>query len=421
MKVQVVLSGSAVLVGVISFITLRIDSLFGGDLHYTGHKKSIFGSAIASFYPVSSSAPVALKNPFGLVAAQSFAINETIMFFSDETTNLVLDSSTGVPFQLLSISDFGSLTCPARTTLSIALHRVMSEEFTGPLSTLWKGVGVRPLPDVRWARHRGLFSLPFNHTGIEEIDRHLAEGRRVIKECIGFIRANSKYLPTSLTEQELRWALIFLKLYGVSLNGQKVLIAPLVFSRRVLGRASRPLVIQRETEGISVSSRRKIERGEELTLDGSDEISDGFAFLFHGSWIADHSIHRGRFWLRLSVDDRQRISVLKSVNCSDEDGLLGIWLSNDESELQSTRDHIHRCVRLYIAGDHGGNISVGREGRALSLAVRLLKKEVESLYRPSGSEDVMAPIRFQYFNLLHNELSFWEAKRANFTSSAIEV
>jgi hypothetical protein len=420
MKIKAVLSGAAILVAVVSFVTSRIDSLLGTALQYSNHKKSIFGAAIASFYPAPLSAPIALKSPFGIIASRSFSVNETVMFLADETTNLVLDGSIGVPFQLMSISEFDSLTSAARATLSISLHRVMSDEFTGPLSTLWRSVGVRPLPDVRWARHRGLFSIPFNHTGIEEIDHLLERGRRVVKECTDFIKSNSRYLPSALTEQEIRWAWIFLNLYGVTLNDQKVLIAPLVFTRRTMN-TSRSIMVKRDTEGIYISALRKIERGDELLIDGSDEISDGFAFLFHGSWIADNSVHRGRFWLRLAPGDHARISNLKPTNCSDSDGLLAIWLSNDEKELQATREKIYRCSKQYITNNGQGHLSQGREARALSLVVGLLKREVEQIYRPDGSEDMLAPIRFQYFNLLYNELFYWENRKANFTLSRIEL
>ena len=421
MKLKCISGGAALLAAVVSIIYSHKDSLFSGSLHTPVQKNSIFGSVVTSFFPGPQPASVAFKNPFGLVASRPTAPNETIMYFPEETTHLIIDGSSGIPFQLQLLSEFDSLTHDARVTLSMSLHKVMSEEFSGPLSLLWKAAGVRPIPDVRWVRHRGIFSLPSNQTGVDEIDRHLERARTVVAECMDFVRTNSRYLPSTLTEAEIGWSWIFLNLFGTNVNGSKILIAPLVFARRTVN-VTRTVTIRRDLEGTSVMSRSKTERGEEILVDGSHELSDGFAFLFHGAWIADESIHRGRFWLKLAPGEAARRPVLVTQNCIDSDGLLSVWLSNDEKELTASRARILRCGRMFILNGMAiEKLSPGRELRALTLIENLFRKEIASIHRPGTPDDVLAPIRFQYFNLLYNELVYWADKRAKLGAKLIEL
>jgi len=422
MGLRSVSGGAALVLAVFSFIYSRIDVLFSESLHSSGHRNSIFGSVIASFFPAPQSSSVAFKSPFGILAARPFAANDSIMYFPEETTHLILDGSSGIPFQLQLLSEFDSITHDSRVTLSMTLHKVMSEEFSGPLSLLWKAAGVRPIPDVRWIHHRAIFSLPSDRTGIEEIDRHLENGKRVVTECMDFVRANSRYLPNSLTEAEIRWSWVFLNLFGTTLNGNRIIIAPLVFARRTV-KSTKAVSIRQDHEGTWVFSQTKIERSEELLVDGSCELSDGFAFLFHGAWVADESIHRGRFWLKLAVGEAGRRPVLLNNNCIDKDGTLSVWLSNDERELVSTRARVLNCVRMYITNGQEADITLSpaREIRTLNLIENLFKKEIETLHRPSSPEDPLSPIRFQYFNLVYNELVFWTERKAKLTAKTIEL
>jgi hypothetical protein len=421
MRSRFVSGGLALLIGVFSYIYSRFDLLLESGLPSQGPKNSIFGLVVSSFFQPPLSPLFIAKQPFGILSSNQIGANQSIMYFSDDSTHFILDGSSNVPFQLQSLSEFESLSHETRVTLSIALHKVMSDEFPGPLSLLWKAVGVRPLPDVRSVRYRGLFSFDQEKSGIEELDRLITSGTRIVQECLEFLRANSRSLPSALGEPEIRWSWIFLNLYGINVGHSKVLIAPLVFARRSLN-TTKTVLVRRESEGISILNRLKLERGDEIFVDGSKEFSDSFAFAFHGSWVGDESLHRGRFWLKLAENEPGRRQHLIANNCSDIEGLLEIWLSNDERELVATRARVNRCVRIYISnGSANATLSTGRELRILALTEKLFKKELELLYRPSNQEDVFAAIRFQYFNLLYNEVVYWRDRRNKFLAKTVEV
>lgn len=406
--------GIATIAIVVGLLYSRSDMFSGLEYHVPGKRNSIFNSILSSFFAGSSEHPLILRSPFGLSTNRPLNAGDSILSLSWDSSPLLIDGLKNVPAQLSSLHEFGSLTFDARVTLSIALLKIQSEDFIDPLALLWKGVGVRPIPDVRWVKHRGLFSLSINVTGIEEIDREIAKGRNVVNECVNFIRSHYRYLPSSLSEAEIKWSWVFLKSYGVSLDSHKALIAPLIFARRSL-QNNRSMSISTDQNFVSFTVNRKLERGDEVFIDGSDELSDGFAFLFHGGWVADDSIHRGKFWLRLmeGSQDMTLRDTLYSQGCVDKEGLMEVWLSNDEKELSITRYRMRKCMEAFISnGNRERGLSPAQVIRVHSLIIRLLKQEIFKLQPDKNvTDDPLLPIRFQYFNMLYDELIFWESMR----------
>jgi hypothetical protein len=385
--------------------------LFKTDINVSWKKNHIFNNILSSFFMHPEDSPLAPHRPFGLVVTKRFSTNQTLMSFPLDMTPLVIDGQNNVPSQLTALPDFKTLSIEARTCLSISLLKVMSESFGGPLSLLWKGVGVRPIPDVRWVSHRPLFAIGTNSTGIEELDRLLQVTHRTIEECLGFIKAHYWELPSSLTDAEVRWSWLFLNIFGISIGEHKALVAPLIFARRSIDK-SRSLTMHHDGASVTFSTERKLERGDEILIDASNDISDGFAYFFQGSWVADDSIHRGRFWLRLSDSP-------KKGECLDQDGLLEIWLSNDELELTNTRERIHQCVKAHIVGPNKKS-SPSQDLRVIELILKIFRDQLKRMHAVPVSEQT-TPIKFQYFNLMYNEVVFWETKKNEKIHSQLEL
>ena len=424
MFIRSTLIGLSTIAVVVALLYSRAESFFGLEYHGSGKRNSIFNSILSSFFTSPVDQSLVLSNPFGLSANRPVSGGESIISFSRDSSPLLVDGLKNVPAQLSTLHGYDRLSLDARVTLSVALMKTQSDDFIDPLSLLWKGVGVRPIPDVRWTKHRGLFSLNINVTGVEEIDRAIAKGGRVVHECIQFIRSHYRYLPSGLNEAEIKWSWIFLNSYGVPLDSHKALIAPLIFARRSLHN-NRSLSVLTDSTSVSFVVNRKVERGEEVFIDGSDEISDGFAFLFHGSWIADDSVHRGKFWLRLmeGSQDMGLRDTLYSQGCVDKDGSLEVWLSNDERELSSTRTRMHKCTEAFMSNGMGDReLSPSQAVRVRSLIWKLLKQEILKLQVDKNTaDDPLSPIRFQYFNLLYNELIYWESMRNLAVSEQLEM
>ena len=415
MSAKPLLVGSSILALICSLIYVKMDSLLKLSLPPAG-SNSIFNSILSSFSVNEEHPIVSLRNDFGLSITRPLSVNQSIFSIPLETSSLVIDGTHNVPTQFHTLQGFGALSTDARTILSIAVFKITSDEFSNSFSQLWKGVGVAPIPDSRWVRYRGLFSLDTNATGIQEIDRYVNVGHQVISECMQFVKANSlQRVFYSLNEAELRWSWIFLNAFGVRLDGHKALVAPLVFARHTVD-AIRAVGIETKGNKVRIFSRKKMDRGEELLIDGRDEISDGFAFLFHGSWVADDSIHRGRFWIPLITGgkpDGTTHELLKKQGCVDEDNLLAVWLSTDLVELGSTRNTLTRCSLLSVLAPNQ-TVSADKQIKASSRVVSGIKSELSKI-QPTDT------VKFQYFNLLFNELIFWEALKAKQTREAVDL
>lgn len=381
-------SGISVTLAVFSFVYIKIDSFLGWNSAPAIKNNSIFNSIIDSFFPNDVAPIFALRNDFGLTITKPVPANHSILTLSLDTNPFVIDGTRNVPSQLSILNGFSDLSQEARTVISIAVYKVSSDEFSNPLSLLWKGVGVWPIPDVRWVGYLGLFALGVNQTGVAEIDRHIVKSLEVLGECGSFLK-NQQSLNRSLhliDEAELRWTWVFLNAYGISINkGVKILEPHLMFARRTLD-ITKAVTVKLEGRKIKVTSQRNMQKGDELFLDATGEMSDGFALLFHGSWIADESIHRGRFWFPVS-----------QTGCATDEefpqGVMSVWLSNDTQELEVSRAKILRCF------------SDPRE---------MLKKALLEMH--TGIElphkSAIEAVRFQYFNLLYSEYVYWEERIA---------
>jgi hypothetical protein len=383
--------GSSVLVGFVSLLYIKIDSLFDWAPPVVKNN-SLFNVILESFFPNDAAPIFSLRGEFGLKLTRPVAANHSILTLSLDTNPFVIDGTRNVPSQLTSIGGFGDLSHEAKVMLSIALYKVSSDEFSNPFSLLWKGVGVRPIPDVKWVRYRGLFALGVKKTGVREIDAYITRAYEVVGECMSFVRQQhslDKHL-FQISEDELRWTWVFLNAFGVSVSGGGKILEPhLLFARRTLHAASAVSWTQEETGKLKIFSAKPLDRGEEILLDASGEMSDGFALLFHGSWVADASIHRGKFSL----------PFLGSAECdNDGDNRISFWLSNDVEDLEKSRKKMTRCMQLTSEA-------------AIEKFCQLITEELVYMQKDPVGESWVEAVRFHYFNLLYSELLYWEGMK----------
>ena len=405
-----IILGFSVLVATISMVYLNLDALLKHALPSSGNN-SIFNSILSSFASGEESPSFALKTDFGLITRNMVAANQSLLTISLDATHMVIDGVHNVPGQFASLLQFSELSLDARTTLSIAVLKSTNDDFPNSFSLLWKAAGVRPLPDSRWVMNKGLFSLPRDSaTGVAEIDLEVARAYARIDECLAFIRSNPTRALRGVTEIDLQWSWIFLNAFGVPLSDdRKIIIGPLVFARHSID-TEKTVKISADPSSISVTSPNKMERGDEILIDGSRDVTDGYAWLYHGSWLADESIHRGRFGL--AVDPAFTVDSKECEIFSQ--GELKIWLSNDSAELDHTRDILHHCMRRIIPGGQRSDLS--HHARVVAHILHMLKGEV----RRVGSVGDNA-VKFQYANLLLNEVGYWEAMRTALVSQQVEV
>ena len=377
---------------------------------------SIFGSILTSFFPNDESPGVSMRHPFGLSTTRTFSANLSILSFPIALSPLIIDGVHNVPVQFSALFGFSALSPEARTIISVAIYKTSNEEFTNALSGLWKGVGVRPIPDTRWARYRGVFALGQARTGIEEIDRYVATANAVLNESMSFIKHESlQRLLRPLTEAELRWSWIFVNAYGVDMNGHKAIVAPLIFARRSFN-SSRAASVKTVGGLLTVVSPRKLERGEEVFLDASADATDAFAFLFHGSWVSDDSVHRGKVWLRLVGDVNHDVKQ----GCVESDGTTAVLLSTDTSQLHAARDWLRECVRISVNSSMD-RMSPAKELRAVSTLIKAFEEELKRLQKHTSSDSALEAVRFQYFNLLYTEFVFWSEQRERLLATSVDV
>ena len=414
MSVGPILFGSSVLVAALSLMYMRMESLFNLSAPSV-QTNSIFSSILASLFPNDETPAIAVRHPFGLSSTRTVPGNHSIISFPVDFSPLIIDGVHNVPVQFASSAGFKSLSQEARTTISIAIYKTSNEEFTNALSLLWKGVGVRPIPDTRWARYRGVFSLSQTSTGIEEIDRQVTKAHSVMSECSAFLKQGSlQRIFRGLDEAELRWSWVFLNAYGVLLEGSKALVAPLVFARRSFD-PTRAALVNTFQGTVSVSSSRKLDRGEEVLLYAADELTDAFAFLFHGSWVADESVHRGKVWLALAGDSREQL--VKS-GCLGRDGKTQVTLSTDAGEQAAARERLRKCSQISV---NGHEITPAKEQRAVAKLIHAFEEELGRLQKQTSSDSALEAVRFQYFNLLYTEFVFWTEEQERIRSKTIDL
>ena len=380
-NLRLVLLGISILVAVASFLATHFDAYFATADGKTSNNfifGRIFNSLVSNEDGISTS--VALKKDLGLQLTKAVGVGEVIL--SMETSSffpMVIDGASNVPIELSEASAFSSLSLSCRTILCISFSKLNSDE-SSPLNLLWKGVGVFPIPDIRWVRNKGLFALSAaGPTGIPEMDRYIASANETVSECVQFAKTHNLQRLYGINEVELKWSYIFLHAFGVELEGRKIFIPPLLFAKHTLGGPG-TLQVRLSGEIVEVRSVGKADKGSEILVDGSSYISDVWALLFHGSWLNDDSLHRGLF----------------------EIGGEFIWLSNDPTEQSLSRTQM---LELFDVSSPAKRLSATKKVIA-QLTLRLAETQA------AGGSDFAQRIRFVHFHLLLTELVFFEKQLA---------
>ena len=369
---------------------------------------SLFSRTLASFMDNPFLLPTPYANSLVVSSARGttqvsihttkfIASNEAIFSIPADLSGLVIDGIHNIPFELSQLSGFPKLNEEIKTILSIAFHKSNDLERSSPLGLLWKGVGVEPIPDNRWIKYKGLFTLQNATTGIDEIDDAVLRASTIVSETLQFARSHNLARFFGITETEIKWSYIFLHAFGVlGPQGRKIIIAPLVFARHSTNQARTVSITESaDTIDILTSSLSNLDRGEEILVDGKPYLSDAYAFLFHGSWIGDGSIHRGKVTLR-----------------SNNNSKIDYWFSNVEEESKMFREWL---LGIFTSTLHDASWA---EIRAIHAILNSLQMKLESL-RPSLSSLSSAKngvidcplerIRFIYFNGILTEINFFES------------
>jgi len=301
------------------------------------------------------------------------------------SSSLIIDGIHNIPIELSGLQGFTRLSLQSRKLLAIAYHKSTDLEETSPLGLLWKGVGVHPIPDHRWIKYQGLFGMfPTNpgggQTGIDEIDEIINEWFPVIHEAYSFSRSHNLNRQYGISETELRWSCIFLNAFGVpAVHGGMILIAPLVFARRTT-LPEKGVYVVIEDERIRIHASGRIDRNDEILIFSGEFFSDVHALLFHGSWISDDSIHRGKLQLNPTT--------------------TSYWFSNIEEESVRNRGMLLEHFSTTASPFTG-----------LEEILRLLKKKLHDItQRVVTVPQPIERIRFVYIAGLLNEIAFFEAE-----------
>jgi hypothetical protein len=226
--------------------------------------------------------------------------------------------------------------------------------------------------------------VPFPTTGIDEIDEIIREWFPVVSESFSFSRSFNLNRAFGITETEIKWSCVFLNAFGVPTPGGLILVAPLIFARRT--------VIPDKAVSIQVG-RDYLEakwmsngggRNEELLVYNGNLFSDSHALIFHGSWISDDSIHRGKILL---------------TPPHGENNSLAYWFSNIEEESRVNRQGLLASV------------SGSSPFKPYELVLNMLRQKLDDLVDAKKQQSQSAQIeriRFVYISGLLSEIAFFE-------------
>ena len=333
------LLGVSILTFIFSLLILRFDVFFVSSEARTSND-FIFGRIFNSLDHPGSVWSVSLKKEFGgrLQLSKPVVAGDVIM-----SVQSVIDGVSGIPSELDTYAEFHQLSQTARIMLCLVFSKLRADE-TDPFFLLWKAVGVHPIPDIRWVKHKGLFSLPFTPTGVAEIDAYLEDGHARVAESFLFAKQHHLNRQYGLTEPELKWAYIFLHAFGCEVDrGQKIIVPPLIFARHAMDG-----VTVRRNSAIEVVAASDMEKGSEIFLNGSDYISDVWTLLFQGSWVADDSMHRIRNfdseypeWFSNEIRDKEKWRIDRDLN---ESKKMVSFLKKKISYSLSSNEFIDRLV-----------------------------------------------------------------------------
>ena len=360
---------------------------------------SLFSKTFTSFIdnpfisstPFSSSLTVSSSrgtNRVGLYTAKPIPSNEVILAMSPELTGLVIDGVHNIPLELSQLLGFSNLCDEIKTILIIAFHKANDHEHSSPLGFLWKGVGVDPIPDHRWIKYKGLFTVANGTvTGIDEIDEAVIAAANTVSETLIFSRSHNLQRLFGITETEIKWSYIFLHAFGVIEGVRKIIIAPLVFARHSINQAKTLSLTRSPIGTIDITCKSPLDRGEELVVDGKSYLSDSYAFLFHGSWVGDNSIHRGKLMLRHDKGSE----------------MIEFWFSNIDEESVVFRENLLGKFLAFEDSDEWSDF------RAIDNILMSLVSKMESIQPQLTSTDsTIERIRFIYVNGLVGEIDYFK-------------
>jgi len=356
---------------------------------------SFMDNPFLSLTPFSSSLIVSSTrgtNHVGLYATKPIGPNELVLSISPDLTGLVIDGIHNIPLELSQLIGFSKLSDDVKTVLIIAFHKTNDLENSSPLGYLWKGVGVEPIPDHRWIKYKGIFTLT-NGTisGIDEIDDAVSAASSVVADAVAFSRSHNLPRTFGISETEIKWSYVFLHAFGVLASDKsqrKILVAPLVFARHSINQA-RTLKLSPSPIGtLDIYTQQSLERGDELLVNGKPYLSDAYSFLFLGSWVSDTSIHRGK--IRLVFEN---------------DFSIHHWFSNVEEESSEFRlSLIHQLLKKQTSPS-----DPWAELYAIDKILVALHEKLNAIRPKSVSDTPIERLRFIYFTGILSEIIYFES------------
>lgn len=283
---------SLIVVGVSVIVSIFAIYGFGQTIPSGGTSNNfIFGRIFNSLMldgdsGVFGSVSLVKKEDICLQVSRLVKQGEVIMSLavSDEifSSPIVVDGVHNVPIELSVLSEFALVSLEARIVLCLVFSKLHADE-SSPLYLMWKGVGVQPIPDNRWIRHKGVFSLLLHN---EEVS---VSAIYLLNECFQFSKTHNLHKQYGITEVELKWGIVMVNAFGIMVEGVKVFVPPLVFARHTVY-SEDSVIVRMSNLSVEVVARREMPKGSEIFIDGSQYVSDVWRLLYHGSW--DDSLHR---------------------------------------------------------------------------------------------------------------------------------